>query len=249
MYTYDAQGLTVKEEVTTDGKVVISKSYTYDKNGNVLKSSVTENGKENVITRTYDELGRVTKKEATDSVTSEFIYDLFTEDNLLCEVTRYDNGESSSNVYDKFGRLKYVYSTDISAGADDSKKTEYTYDNKGRRTSIVYPNGAKSTYEYYDDNNVKVLTNFILNKDAKSDEDEYKVIEKYEYTYYKNNTMSGKTETFDGVEHGKTEYKYDNLLRLVSTKETRNEENYRDITYSYDDSGNRIKEEIGRAHV
>ncbi|MDO5151017.1 MAG: kelch repeat-containing protein, partial [Oscillospiraceae bacterium] len=125
VYTYNAQGLTTKEEVKADGKVVISKSYTYDKNGNVLKSSVTENGKENVITRTYDELGRVTKKEATDSVTSEFIYDLFTEDNLLCEVTRYDNGESSSNVYDKFGRLKYVYSTDISAGADDSKKTEY----------------------------------------------------------------------------------------------------------------------------
>ena len=60
-----------------------------------------------------------------------------------------------------------MYSTDISAGADDTKKTEYSYDKKGRRTSIVYPNGAKSTYEYYDDNNVKVLTNFILNKDAK----------------------------------------------------------------------------------
>ena len=55
--------------------------------------------------------------------------------------------------------------------------------------------------------------------------------------------MSGKTEIFDGVKRGEILYEYDDLLRLVSTKETRNEESYRDITYSYDDSGNRIKEE------
>ena len=162
-YTYTPQGLVSKEEVKKSGKVVITKEYTYDKNGNVLKSAVTENGKENYIYREYDELGRVTKKEATDSITSEFIYDLFTADNMLYEVTRYSNGESSSNVYDEFGRLKYVYSADISVGTDDTKKTEYKYDIKGRRESIVYPNGAKSTYEYYDDNNVKTLTNYIKN--------------------------------------------------------------------------------------
>lgn len=139
------------------------------------------------------------KKEATDNITSKFIYDLFTADNLLCEVARYANGESSSNVYDKFGRLKYVYSADISAGADDSKKTEYKYDIKGRRESIAYPNGAKTTYEYYNNNNVKTLVNYIQDKTS---EEQFKEIEKYEYSYYDNNTMSGKKETYDGVLQG-----------------------------------------------
>ena len=40
--------------------------------------------------------------------------------------------------------------------------------------------------EYYDDNNVNTLTNYIKNGE------EYKEIEKYEYEYYTNNTMSGK---------------------------------------------------------
>jgi len=90
--------------------------------------------------------------------------------------------------------------SDISVGADDTKKTEYKYDIKGRRESIIYPNGAKSTYEYYDDNNVKTLTNYIKNGE------EYKEIEKYEYEYYTNNTMSGKKETYDGVLQGITTY-------------------------------------------
>ncbi|MBR6924564.1 MAG: RHS repeat protein, partial [Oscillospiraceae bacterium] len=194
VYTYTAQGLIAKEEVKSGGKVVITKSYTYDKNGNVLKSSVKENDKENVITRTYDELGRVTKKEATGSVTSEFVYDQFTEDKLLYEVNRYANGESTSNVYDESGRLKYVYSKDISKGTDESEYTEYTYDYKGRRTGITYPNGAKSEYVYYNNNNLKTLTNFVKDKE----------VEKYEYSYYKNNMMSEKKEIFDGVLQGTT---------------------------------------------
>ncbi len=103
---------------------MLTKSYTYDKNGNVEKSIVNENGKENVISREYDELGRVTKKEATNSITSTFKYDVFAKDNLLCEIVNYENGKSSSKVYDKFGRLKYVYSMDISDGTDDKTCTE-----------------------------------------------------------------------------------------------------------------------------
>ncbi|MBQ5989431.1 MAG: hypothetical protein IJL67_08055 [Oscillospiraceae bacterium] len=231
VYTYTVQGFTAKEEVKSGDKVAVSKTYTYDKNGNVLKSSVKENGKENIIVRSYDELGRVTKKEATGSVTSEFVYDMFTEDGLLYEVNRYSNGESSSNVYDGFGRLKYVYSTDISKGADAAKCTEYTYDEKGRRTGITYPNGAKSEYTYFDNNDLKTLTNSVNDK----------VTETYEYSYFKNNTMSGKKETIDGVKKGETSYGYDELGRLVTITETGKEN--RNITYSYDDSGNRIKEE------
>ena len=50
-------------------------------------------------------------------------------------------------------------------------------------------------------------------------------------------------ETYDGVLQGETSYEYDELLRLISTKENRNGAEYRNITYCYDDSGNRIKEE------
>ncbi len=240
--TYTPQGWLLDEKVTDINNSVVTTAYTYDKNGNVLTSKITQNGKDNIIIREYDELGRVTKKEATDSVTSEYIYDKFTEDDELCEITRYSNGKSSSKVFDKYGREKYVYSADISKGTENIPRTEYTYDIKDRRKSIVYPNGAKSTYEYYDNNNIKTLANYVKKKDSAFSEIEYTETEKYEYCYYKNNTMKSKKETFDGILQGITSYKYDELERLISTDEQRNEENYRNISYSYDDSGNRIKE-------
>gem|GEM_PF-4582401 len=150
----------------------------------------------------------------------------------MCEIVNYENGKSSSKVYDKFGRLKYVYSMDISSGVGNKKPTEYTYDIKGRRESIIYPNGSKSTYEYYENNNLKTLTNYVKDKE----------VEKYEYSYYKNNAMSSKKETYDGVLQGVTTYEYDELVRLKSIKEERNELPYREVTYSFDDSGNRSKE-------
>ena len=54
--------------------------------------------------------------------------------------------------------------------------------------------------------------------------------------------MSSKKETYDGVLKGTTTYEYDELLRLKATKEERNGQVYREITYSYDDSGNRSQE-------
>ena len=37
-------------------------------------------------------------------------------------------------------------------------------------------------------------------------------------------------------------YEYDELVRIKSIKEERNEQAYREVTYSFDDSGNRIQE-------
>jgi hypothetical protein len=37
-------------------------------------------------------------------------------------------------------------------------------------------------------------------------------------------------------------YEYDELVRLKSIKEERNEQAYREVKYSFDDSGNRIQE-------
>ena len=66
-----------------------------------------------------------TKKAVIKFIVSTYKYDVFVADKLLCEIVNYENGKSSSKVYDKFGRLKYVYPMDISGGVDNEKRTEY----------------------------------------------------------------------------------------------------------------------------
>ncbi|TYQ13381.1 UNVERIFIED_CONTAM: YD repeat-containing protein [Acetivibrio alkalicellulosi] len=237
IYTYTPQGLVETEEVKENGEVVITKEYEYDNNGNPTESVLKTKDGQNSIIREYDNLGRVYKKVATDSITANFKYDIITEDGLIGEVSSYENGKSISKVYDLLGRLKYVYSVDITDGSilvneRNSNKTEYRYDIKGRRESILYPNGSMADYKYYDNNNLKTLTNYVNGVE----------IEKYEYEYNKNNTMYLRRESYDGVLRGITTYEYDELLRLDFIVERRGGVLYRKVEYDYDDSGNREKE-------
>ncbi|MFZ5986975.1 MAG: S8 family serine peptidase [Bacillota bacterium] len=245
-YGYDANGNKLNVTREDLNKLI---NYTYDAEGNITKTETvrTEPSKE-ITERTYDRLGRVETKTVSSQKsgdisptvigTTKYYYDIIYSDTdintntvhkLVAEKAVYPKDNNvTSKVYDKAGRLKYVFDGDpVSA---NSGKTTYNYYENGSRKSVVYPDGSKEVYTYYSNNLLKTLKNYRKN------EDEASPMDTYEYTYDEANNLKTKQETVNGVDKGLTTYYYDKLNRLNKVVESNI---LRTTEYKYDAVGNR----------
>jgi RHS repeat-associated protein len=160
IYDYDALGQ-MTSVTDPSGQQV---SYMYDLAGN-LKTVQYPDGQKNVYS--YDELGRRTLLEKSSGGTTLNIYD--TDGNI----TRMLTGKSDA--------ITFQYNADglVTEAAGPDFKTNYTYDNVGRRTSMTdgqgttsyaydpadgsltglkYPDGTQISYEY----NKQSRTGYVL---------------------------------------------------------------------------------------
>ncbi len=221
-YQYYPQGWLAEENAVKSGDYT-KRIYTYDNNGNMLEATVeTSRGTGNSVIRTYDDLNRVIAKAVT-GVTGKtvYVYDIITDYGMIAETAIDQKSNMTTKVYDAVGRLEYVKDGSETA----ANIAYYTYYKNGARKSVVYKNGAKEEYEYYDDGLLKKLVNTMSG-----------YTETYVYTYDASHNITSKV---DGK--GKTVYTYDAQNRLKSV-----DENYinKVTVYSYDAAGNREKEEI-----
>lgn len=241
VYEYDVHGRMVKEKCG-DKEAII---YTYDANDNVL----TLGG----ITKTYDNLNRVTKVEQ-DGKQVNYEYD----DNEKTRKVINSSGSIKTEKYDNENRLQKVI--------EDEEETEYIYNANGSLSKTKNPHNV-TNYEYYKNNNLKSLTTKDLN-------DKILTYSQYEYDLNGNVTKEitnekEKTYTYDNLNRIKTvnngtSYTYDkagNILtktkadgtvtaynynaknQLIKTVSQKNLEVIGQKSYEYDKNGNQTKEQ------
>ncbi len=128
-YTYDQLGRLEKESDPKGNET----AYAYDAKGN-LTSKTDANG--NTINYSYDGNGRLIKKSYPDNTEESFTYD--PKGNILSAV---NNNITYSFSYDAVGRMQS--STD-----SNGKVLRYSYDNTGRKTKTIYPEGSVVSYAY-----------------------------------------------------------------------------------------------------
>ena len=210
-YTYDVHGRLLSQSIGSQ-----SITYTYDNNGNQL----TMTDSTGTTTRTYDSLNRVLTKTVPNIGTTTFTYDVITGVPAGCtaETSKDPKNNVTTKAYDKVGRLLTVTA--------DSKTTTYSYNDNGSRKSVVYPDGSREDYTYWNDGLDKTLTN--KNADGTT-------IDNYSYTYDGAHNQKSKTD-----KKGVTSYTYDSLNRLDSVTEPVGKV----TSYTYDKAGNRLTETV-----
>lgn len=208
-YIYDIHNRLISEKVGA-----ISISFAYDNNGNQL----TMTDGTGTTVRTYDELNRVTSKNAPSIGKETYVYDIvkgmangFTE-----EIDTDPKGNIVTKLYDRLGRINEVISA--------ANTAVYSYYDNGNIQKLLYSNGTSEQYTYYKNNLLKTLAN------KKSDGT---LLESYSYMYDKAGNMLSKLDN-----KGTTSYQYDKLERLIKVTE----QNGNTASYGYDASGNRILE-------
>ena len=244
LVNYDPRGRVLEEINPLSAKI----SYTYDINDNVITITDAEN---HIMTYTYDKLDRVVEvsdhlgntiayeydiegriKKRTDprNFTTEYTYDdagrlrEVKDSNQKITYADYDengnlrsvcdpNGYTTYYVYDKLNRLEKMI---------DPKNREWTYkyDENSNLTDSITHDNRKTTLEYDERNQVIKVTHFNENGEE---------IDSVEYEYDEN---GNRTKMIDKT--GKTEYKYDELDRLVRVTDAFNHS----IQYYYDGVGN-----------
>ena len=156
--TYDALNRNISKDVPTIGKSV----YEYDLAATAGEySERTTDPKGNVILKTYDKVGRLSKVTADEKTTQYGYYN-----NGNRKRVKYPDGTTETYTYDKVNRVtgltnakgngtvisSYSYTYDA-AGNQLTKKdskgiTTYTYDKDNRLSTVTEPEGKKTSYTY-----------------------------------------------------------------------------------------------------
>lgn len=266
-----AKFLVVPVTLTADDPKGFNGSYTatfsYDDKGLLSKITIPKNGKEELVTFTYDDAGRVVKK--TDDTGSEYTTtNTYNEKGLLIkQYTEYESGRKVTldYVYDEAGKLQTETETVYSgySSEPDPKITTYTYtyDAKGNEILRMRKEGYGECKTY--DEKGRLSSKYELSDGEKRnihiytyDEQDRLIKEHYTssltdpdfdtektFAYDSNGTQYTVLYT-DGGDSEKYTYQqtFDEAGRLTSYTYTERDDNeYR--VYTYDTAGNMLKAE------
>ena len=155
-FTYDANG---NLATVTDGDNKIT-SYTYDDTGRLVKTVSPDTG---TTLYTYNKAGNLLTKKVNSGLVTTYTYD---DPGRITGIIYSDTSENVTFTYDEGvngkGRLTgkagqdYLYAytynamgqlvTEIKTIGTASYTTEYSYDNAGILTGMIYPDGRTVTY-------------------------------------------------------------------------------------------------------
>ena len=270
-YEYNNRNLVVKtQSYDKEGTKTLISRYRYDDYGQLLEmtdyrvSSETETAYR-YTEYTYDQRGRITAfaeisqnaQPTADDIKAHQIRYTYNENGNLSKVsypTTKDGIQSLSYIYDENGWLQEIKGELHSKGQTTEKVLRsYSYDAYGKVKEIKdYRNRLKNgdqavqkiyTYDSFDRVKEMIYTDLETGK----------VMESYQYSYDKNSNITKKTqvnnypkEDADKVNETKS-YTYDTLGRLTKTVTTdhNKDDKTKTVTYTYDNVGNRLKEDDG----
>jgi RHS repeat-associated protein len=270
-YEYNNRNLVVKtQSYDKEGTKTLISRYRYDDYGQLLEmtdyrvSSETETAYR-YTEYTYDQRGRITAfaeisqnaQPTADDIKAHQIRYTYNENGNLSKVsypTTKDGIQSLSYIYDENGWLQEIKGELHSKGQTTEKVLRsYSYDAYGKVKEIKdYRNLLKDgdqavqkvyTYDRFDRVKEMIYTDLETGK----------VMESYQYSYDKNSNITKKTqvnnypkEDADKVNETKS-YTYDTLGRLTKTVTTdhNKDDKTKTVTYTYDNVGNRLKEDDG----
>ena len=270
-YEYNNRNLVVKtQSYDKEGTKTLISRYRYDDYGQLLEmtdyrvSSETETAYR-YTEYTYDQRGRITAfaeisqnaQPTADDIKAHQIRYTYNEDGNLSKVsypTTKDGIQSLSYIYDENGWLQEIKGELHSNGQTTEKVLRsYSYDAYGKVKEIKdyrnrLKNGAQAVQKIYTYDSFDRVKEMIY-----TDLETGKVMESYQYSYDKNSNITKKTqvnnypkEDADKVNETKS-YTYDTLGRLTKTVTTdhNKDDKTKTVTYTYDNVGNRLKEDDG----
>ena len=270
-YEYNNRNLVVKtQSYDKEGTKTLISRYRYDDYGQLLEmtdyrvSSETETAYR-YTEYTYDQRGRITAfaeisqnaQPTADDIKAHQIRYTYNENGNLSKVsypTTKDGIQSLSYIYDENGWLQEIKGELHSKGQTTEKVLRsYSYDAYGKVKEIKdyrnrLKNGAQAVQKIYTYDSFYRVKEMIY-----TDLETGKVMESYQYSYDKNSNITKKTqvnnypkEDADKVNETKS-YTYDTLGRLTKTVTTdhNKDDKTKTVTYTYDNVGNRLKEDDG----
>ena len=270
-YEYNNRNLVVKtQSYDKEGTKTLISRYRYDDYGQLLEmtdyrvSSETETAYR-YTEYTYDQRGRITAfaeisqnaQPTADDIKAHQIRYTYNEDGNLSKVsypTTKDGIQSLSYIYDENGWLQEIKGELHSKWQTTEKVLRsYSYDAYGKVKEIKdyrnrLKNGAQAVQKIYTYDSFDRVKEMIY-----TDLETGKVMESYQYSYDKNSNITKKTqvnnypkEDADKVNETKS-YTYDTLGRLTKTVTTdhNKDDKTKTVTYTYDNVGNRLKEDDG----
>ena len=270
-YEYNSRNLVTKtQSYDKEGTKTLISRYRYDDYGQLLEmtdyrvSSETETAYR-YTEYTYDQRGRITAfaeisqnaQPTADDIKAHQIRYTYNENGNLSKVsypTTKDGIQSLSYIYDENGWLQEIKGELHSNGQTTEKVLRsYSYDAYGKVKEIKdyrnrLKNGAQAVQKIYTYDSFDRVKEMIY-----TDLETGKVMESYQYSYDKNSNITKKTqvnnypkEDADKVNETKS-YTYDTLGRLTKTVTTdhNKDDKTKTVTYTYDNVGNRLKEDDG----
>ena len=270
-YEYNNRNLVVKtQSYDKEGTKTLISRYRYDDYGQLLEmtdyrvSSETETAYR-YTEYTYDQRGRITAfaeisqnaQPTADDIKAHQIRYTYNENGNLSKVsypTTKDGIQSLSYIYDENGWLQEIKGELHSKWQTTEKVLRsYSYDAYGKVKEIKdyrnrLKNGAQAVQKIYTYDSFDRVKEMIY-----TDLETGKVMESYQYSYDKNSNIIEKIainnypkEDSDKVNETKS-YTYDTLGRLTKTVTTDHskDDKTKTVTYTYDNVGNRLKEDDG----
>ena len=149
-YTYDEFNRSLGYDYTEDSVVKTIRNV-LDGNGNILSVTQTAGTDSRTVSYLYDALNRKTQETTPEGQTVTYSYDA--QGNITA-VT--GNVYPQEYTYDLHGRITGITTHRNQSAAE---VTTFTYDNRGRMQSRIYPDNATEQFAYRGDGNIDFVTN------------------------------------------------------------------------------------------
>ena len=183
-----------------------------------LTSAANEVG---TVTFGYDNRNRTTSTTDVFGHTVNYEYERTTSVNQ--RRLKFDGAMYATYNFDDAERLSSI------VNASDSTTIGFSYDNEDKVTSRTYPNGVSTTYQYFDNDLLKRIT----------DTNSSGTLFDRQYTYNSARQISQIVEPTRSRTFG-----YDNVDRLTSVTDA----THGNESYSFDDVGNRLTSHLASSY-